>query len=248
MTTTPVGQLLSGSSLRSNMMSSLQNQYLRPIGWVNSFQKKSAIDAKGNPLPWYTYSAIQYLSSIIKKDYTVFEYGSGNSTLWWRKKAKKVVTVEHDAAWHKVALKNEKHRPLLVEMNSNVNQKHYKKLKPFFDAGLGNKLTKDKTKNYRAGLLSKEFKSYVSEIYNHEKFDVIVVDGMARVMSAWVAMQCVKDNGIIVFDNSDRSLYDEGYKLLSKAGYKRIDFWGLGPINPYGWCTSIFLKDIEALN
>jgi predicted O-methyltransferase YrrM len=33
------------------------------------------------------------------RDLTVFEYGSGFSTLFWAKRAKKIVSVEHDLEW-----------------------------------------------------------------------------------------------------------------------------------------------------
>src|SRR5688500_6442274 len=44
---------------------------------LSSVQRQAAVDAKCNPVPWYTYPAIEYLKQLDFKDSTVFEYGSG---------------------------------------------------------------------------------------------------------------------------------------------------------------------------
>jgi len=49
--------------------------------------------------PWYTFPAIEYLSQIDFGKDAVFEYGCGSSTIFWAQRAKKVVSVEHDADW-----------------------------------------------------------------------------------------------------------------------------------------------------
>ena len=64
-----------------------------------SVVSKSAVDAAGNPLPWYTYPAIEYLSQLDFSDRSVFEYGSGMSTLFWAGVARRVVSVEDDEQW-----------------------------------------------------------------------------------------------------------------------------------------------------
>ena len=57
-------------------------------------------DAKGQEIPWYTYPAIEYLSHIDVSDMNVFEFGSGNSTIWWASQAKSVVSIEDDPVWY----------------------------------------------------------------------------------------------------------------------------------------------------
>lgn len=73
--------------------------YLAEIGWINSFDKRSPIDANGQPLPWVTYSFIDFIKDRISKSQLVFEFGSGNSTLFYAQRAKQVVSVEHDKDW-----------------------------------------------------------------------------------------------------------------------------------------------------
>jgi Methyltransferase domain len=61
---------------------------------------RSCVDSRQQPVPWYTYPAIEYLKSLDFSDKTIFEYGSGNSTLFWAARAKRVVSVEDDDAWY----------------------------------------------------------------------------------------------------------------------------------------------------
>ena len=49
--------------------------------------------------PWMSFSAVQFLKEITRKDMRVFEYGSGGSTLFWINNVQEVVSVEHDTSW-----------------------------------------------------------------------------------------------------------------------------------------------------
>lgn len=72
---------------------------LREDGWFESFNTKRSIDKNGNPIPWCTYSFIKFIEPRLKKDFKVFEYGSGNSTLWYAERVAYVKCVEHDQSW-----------------------------------------------------------------------------------------------------------------------------------------------------
>lgn len=72
---------------------------LKDYGWFRTFHTKQSVDANGNPLPWYTYPFIAFIRERIQPEFTVFEYGSGNSTLWYARHAAFIVAVEHDKAW-----------------------------------------------------------------------------------------------------------------------------------------------------
>lgn len=76
------------------------NSQLKEDGWFNSFYKKESIDKNNNPIPWYSYPFIKFLEPRLKKEFSVFEYGSGNSTLWFSKYVKSVKAVEHDKTWY----------------------------------------------------------------------------------------------------------------------------------------------------
>ncbi|MCX7049579.1 MAG: SAM-dependent methyltransferase [Candidatus Sumerlaeota bacterium] len=68
-------------------------------GHLGTIQKSECRDAQNNPLPWYTYPAIEFLDKLNLSDKTIFEYGSGFSTLYWAKRAKSVITIEDDKVW-----------------------------------------------------------------------------------------------------------------------------------------------------
>jgi hypothetical protein len=91
---------LIGKPKRLNALLSYGHKgYLATIGWFTAFDTKQAVDADGQPLPWVTYSFIDFIKTRLNKDLSIFEYGSGNSTLFYAKHVKNVVSVEHDEAW-----------------------------------------------------------------------------------------------------------------------------------------------------
>lgn len=72
---------------------------LAAMGWSRSWRLRRSEDAVGDPLPWITYPAIRFLDKRVPAGCTVFEFGAGNSTLWWARRAGSVVACEHDPAW-----------------------------------------------------------------------------------------------------------------------------------------------------
>ena len=72
---------------------------LKQKGWFKAFRQKSSIDKSGNPLPWLTYSFIDFIKNRLDKEMNIFEFGSGNSTLFFSKKVKSVTAVEHNRKW-----------------------------------------------------------------------------------------------------------------------------------------------------
>jgi hypothetical protein len=69
-------------------------------GHAQTLEAKLPIAADGSPLPWYTYPAIEYCNQLDASGLNIFEYGSGNSSLYWARKGAKVWCVEHDPAWY----------------------------------------------------------------------------------------------------------------------------------------------------
>lgn len=64
-----------------------------------SIDKKICCDKDGNPIPWYTYPAIEYLSQFDYQEKSIFEFGCGYSTLFWARRAKSVTSVEDNPTW-----------------------------------------------------------------------------------------------------------------------------------------------------
>ena len=74
--------------------------YLKDIGWFKAFDTRSPVDEFGDPIPWVTYSFIDFIKGRLNKQHAVFEFGSGNSTFFYAKYAGLVVSVEHDKDWY----------------------------------------------------------------------------------------------------------------------------------------------------
>jgi hypothetical protein len=111
-----------------------RRSFLTEMGWFESWRSKRSIDRLGNPVPWITYPALMFLQSRVLSDWCVFEYGSGNSTLWWSKRVAKVVSCEHDIIWHEelsgLVEKNvELHLRPLTDPQSYVDMPHSSTLK-----------------------------------------------------------------------------------------------------------------------
>jgi hypothetical protein len=186
--------------------------FLKEIGWIRTVRERLPITKDGKPIPWFTYSAINFLQERLDQEMNVFEYGSGYSTLWWASHVSWVVSCEHDKQWYEKIKK-------VVPPNVDL---HYVKLLPGGD-----------------------YCQFISKY--KDRFDVVVIDGKDRVNCAKNSLSALKRDGVIVWDNSDRLGYQEGYNHLLDNGYKRIDFYGMGPINPMAWCTSIFYKQENCL-
>ena len=143
---------------------------------------------------------------------SVFEFGSGSSTLWWARKVRRVISCEHDREWF------ERTRAIAP---SNVEMIHA----PLED------------------------QQYAREVLKHgNAFDIIVIDGRDRIQCAYNSIAALKSDGVIIWDNSDRDEYRDGYEFLAQKGFRRLDFIGMGPINVYAWSTTVFYRNPNCLD
>lgn len=224
----------------------LTKNYLAKEGWLND----QPVDSQGFT-PWFTYPAIAYLRDIIDSSRRVFEFGSGYSSLFFATHAGSCHSVEHNADWAN----------MLLTMNQNVNVEIVPEgdaameaaapmLREFEQMGFNLPLSNDRGHNVYHGLLNAEFAGYASRICGRNKgyHDIVVVDGMARVLCGFLAAQMIRDDGVIILDNSDRWQYNALQSYLIDSGFGRIDFWGPGPLNNYAWCTSFFSRRFGILN
>jgi hypothetical protein len=89
-------------------------------GHFRSSFKGYAVSAKGEPIPWYTYPCIEFLRQRSYEDKRVLEFGGGQSTLWWARLARHIVTFEGDIDWY---------NQIKVTMPANVDL-HYVSMVP----------------------------------------------------------------------------------------------------------------------
>lgn len=62
-------------------------------GWRNFDEELNLI------YPWYTSPFLKKLSDWDLSNWYVFEYGAGDSTIWWKKKSRKVISVDNNEIW-----------------------------------------------------------------------------------------------------------------------------------------------------
>ncbi len=175
-------------------------------------------DHENNYVPWFTYPAIEALKNWDLSDKRVFEYGSGYSTLFWASRAKEVVSVEHNPAWHQKISK-------LAPANARII------LAP---------IDEEKNAYHPSAESREEFKQYAQAIDG--RFQIIVIDGYARSRVRYQCAQMAKSHldtdGLIILDNSD--WLPATAMLLRGAGLIEVDFSGPVPGNPYCQTTSFF--------
>lgn len=73
--------------------------YLEASGWVNSLKIDKPVNADGQPVPWYSYPAIEFIEDKLHKNFSVFEYGAGQSTLWYSQRVGQVISVESNQSY-----------------------------------------------------------------------------------------------------------------------------------------------------
>ena len=192
---------------------------LQNCGHAESLRvKKPIID--NEPGPWYCYSSIYFLEDKLTKDMDVFEYGCGHSTIWYSKRVKSICSVDHNKEW-------------VDKISAITNTKIIHKKKGY---------------------------GYVTSVIDQERlFDIIVVDGYAkkqvdgvddhtdRDLCLQMAPTFLKQNGVIILDNSDNPKWDKSQQWLLDNGFKRLEFFGLGPQSTWFWGTTIFYRQENIL-
>lgn len=76
-------------------------KYLKQKGWYKSWYLGRPVEVDGSPMPWFTYPAVHFIEQKLSlKPMRVFEFGSGNSTVWFSARVKNVISVESDADFY----------------------------------------------------------------------------------------------------------------------------------------------------
>jgi hypothetical protein len=211
----PIARLLKKRRKTARLLAShyllKEQSYLVKIGWYESVYQQASVDGQGEAIPWLTYPSIAFIGPRLRSDMEVFEYGSGNSTIWWASRVAHVHSCEHDPLWHS---------KMAPQLPANV---------VYMQASLG------------AG--------YCEVIKRHTKqFEIVVIDGRERVQCVKNSLDALNDNGVIIWDNTDRGKYCPGIDFLLEAGFRRLDFWGISPIVELESCTSVFYRSNNCLN
>ena len=156
--------------------------YSYRTGHFRSSLKMAAVCKHGNPLPWYTYPAIDFLGGRRFENRTVLEFGGGQSTLWWATRASSVVTFEANRAWHD---------RIKIGMPINVDLHYVSRESGESDASQVTTILSAKT---------------------NRQYDVVVIDGLTRAQMFDIACNYIAPGGIIICDNAEGYGFYEGFK------------------------------------
>jgi hypothetical protein len=92
-----------------------------------------------------------------------------------------------------------------------------------------------------ARLLLEEGDGYV-QAASGQTYDVIVIDGIRRPECARHAIGSLGSAAILLWDNTDEVADRAGHDFMRESSFRRLDFWGLGPLMVHESCTTIFYR------
>lgn len=180
--------------------------------------------------PWLVHGAVAWLRANLAPHMRGFEYGSGRSTLFFSRRVKSLVSLEHHSKWRRRVA------ALLAERGAaNVD---YRFIPPEKDVSGGQARRKRPERWERMGLSPRkpEFTAYFDCIleFPDRRFDFVCIDGRARVECALNAFDKIKPGGFLVLDNSEWEKYLPIFQAV--PDWERLDF------ENGVWRTSILKK------
>jgi hypothetical protein len=150
--------------------------------------------------PQMTPAEIGFLKSHLKPAVRVFEWGSGGSTVTFGRLVAQWIAIEHDHQWVTKIVD----ALVKAELAYKVTVRHVPPTIPG-RYGQGRPTT------------FKEMRDYVLAIHDYEKFDVILVDGRARVPCAIQAIPHLSTRGKLLIHDYQRPRYHNIERWLEPA-------------------------------
>lgn len=165
--------------------------------------------------PWMALEAVDYLDRHLTGRMSLFEWGSGGSTVFFAERVRTVRTIEHDASWGAWVLGEMETRGISnvdLEVIAPVEVSDFGAKEPILD-----------NRQDYAGL---DFRAYVESIdeWSDASLDVVIIDGRCRPACIRQAIPKVKPMGLLVVDNSERVAYRAA--LSSIADWPARHFFG----------------------
>jgi len=148
-------------------------------------------------LPRLNIATIAFLEKIITPQSLVFELGTGNSTIWFAKRAKRVVAFEDGGSWYRQVREF-----LEIENLNNV--------RIYLDPDYMIKIFSD--------IFSKE---------DAIQYDIVLHDGPSHSEDRLIELRevplYVKVGGYLISDDTDRKQFVTGIRYLDRLGWKKIE-------------------------
>ncbi|HUB66273.1 MAG TPA: hypothetical protein VL981_02155 [Candidatus Methylacidiphilales bacterium] len=129
--------------------------------------------------------AVHFLDSFIRKEDVGIEFGSGRSTVWFGKRVKRLISIEHDGNWASKVKETIRESGL-----TNVEHHHIPLDHPEDEP---HRQIYDPLPNY-VGVINR---------YADLFFDFVIVDGHYRQACIAAAVPKLKLSGILILDNSN---------------------------------------------
>jgi predicted O-methyltransferase YrrM len=222
------------ASVKTGLLDRLDDHYhSKPRGVLGHLRTLYAIhdvdDLVNLDIPWWTYGAIDAVEEHLRAlggAARVFEFGSGASTVWLGRRSANVYSVEHDDTFGDVM------RRVLVDAQV-MDAVNLIEVRPSTSA-------EPKVRSGRTGEDALDFAEYVNALAKTGGlFDVICVDGRARVTCALAAVEHLAPDGILVWDDSQRPRYADG---MRRTGLRVRRFRGFAPSLPYPRETALLTR------
>ena len=191
-------------------------------GHLASILRQMSVGARKTPLPWISYPAIHFLSTLDLANAHLFEFGSGNSTVWWGRrvlegKLRSYAGLENVMAYYQVMAKENgfyRDHVRVVDDSNEVGLFRYLELPSLICAERG------------------------------RPFDVTIVDGPIHHRAAQLtkALEITDSDGIIMVDDANW-LSKEVTDFCEEHQMYHLDFAGPGPSVSYPKVTSFLFRD-----
>ena len=204
--------------------------------WLTS--RKEHVSPLSMEIPWINFESLEWLSSFLTPSMSVFEWGSGGSTVYFSQRASHVTSIEHDSRWIGVV---QEHLKSFENQNFTVELIEPDALAPLdveFDRFLSKK---QEWKN-------KSFRDYCRAVnkFQDGSLDVIIVDGRCRTTCLELAIPKVKLGGLLMLDNADYDYYQDDIKRLEDtvlSTWEMKSFLAPGPCSRIiGWETRVWIN------
>jgi hypothetical protein len=198
-------------------------RYVRSLFAIHDAEDMAALD-----LAWWSYASISEVERFLagRPAARVFEFGAGASTAWLARRAASVRSVEHDAEFIEVARR-------ISAPFDNVRLTLVAPQEPRTPG-------RPEVASARKGWRGLEFAEYATSIERAGgDFDLIVIDGRARVECLRRSLPHLHEDGMILFDDVGRRRYAAA---LSMPGLEAQVFRGRTPAMPIPTATALMRR------
>ena len=166
--------------------------------------------------PWIAPSAVDWLDSVMTRQWAVFEFGSGVSTEWYARRAGSIMSLEDDPAW-------------CIRVRSQLQL-----------CGVSNYDVVQADLSHFPSMIATQ----PNDVFDLVVVDSNETHGMSRVDCVAAAQHAVKPGRYLLLDNSDRPEYYGADALL--AGWPVERFIGIKSYPSVAVETSIYRRPLRA--